>query len=223
MDIGNWRAIVTGHSSGLGFALAHALLDRGMTVLGISRRRVNGSVPAGLQQRSLDLSDTAALRDWLDGPELREFLSPGDRVLLINNAGTLGPVGMPGTQSGAAIARAIALNVTAPLMLTDGVLAASAHAIERRIAHVSSGAAATPYAGQWVAKSDTGATVATIRIDAKEQVWVDGKKVKARRSDGGLVFKAGKITFMIQGDRRLKGEDVWTDSDAKTKGPIVAG
>jgi hypothetical protein len=84
-------------------------------------------------------------------------------------------------------------------------------------------APATPYAGQWVAKSDTGATVATIRIDAKEQVWVDGKKVKAKRSDGGLVFKSGKITFMIQGDRRLKGEDVWNDFDAKTKGPIVAG
>lgn len=84
-------------------------------------------------------------------------------------------------------------------------------------------APATPYAGQWVAKSDTGATVATIRIDAKEQVWVDGKKVKAKRSDGGLVFKAGQITYRIQGDRRLKGEDVWNDFDAKTKGPIVAG
>lgn len=84
-------------------------------------------------------------------------------------------------------------------------------------------APATPYAGQWVAKSDAGATVATIRIDAKEQVWVDGKKVKARRSDGGLVFKAGTITFRIQGDRRLQGEDVWNDFDAGTKGPIVAG
>lgn len=83
-------------------------------------------------------------------------------------------------------------------------------------------APATPYAGQWVAKSDAGATVATIRIDAKEQVWVDGKKVKAKRSDGGLMFKAGQITYRIQGDRRLKGEDVWNDFDAKTKGPIVA-
>ncbi len=83
-------------------------------------------------------------------------------------------------------------------------------------------APATPYAGQWVAKSDTGATVATIRIDAKEQVWVDGKKVKARRSDGGLVFKAGTITYRIQGDRRLQGEDIWNDFDAKTQGPIVA-
>ncbi|MDC6169921.1 hypothetical protein [Paucibacter sp. XJ19-41] len=83
--------------------------------------------------------------------------------------------------------------------------------------------AATPYAGQWVAKSDSGATVATIRIDAKERVWVNGKPVKAKRSDGGLVFKSGTITFRIQGDRRLKGEDSWTDSDAGTKGLIQAG
>ncbi len=79
-----------------------------------------------------------------------------------------------------------------------------------------------PYAGQWVAKSTTGATVATIRIDNKEQVWVSGKRVKAKRSDGALVFRDGKITFTIQGDRRLQTEDAWLDSDAGTKGPIVA-
>jgi hypothetical protein len=78
----------------------------------------------------------------------------------------------------------------------------------------------TPYAGQWVAKSDSGATVATIRIDAKEQVWVNGKRVNAKRTDGTLQFRQGKITFTIQGDRRLTGEDYWTDSDAGTKGPI---
>lgn len=83
-------------------------------------------------------------------------------------------------------------------------------------------APANPYAGQWVAKSDTGATVATIRIDAKEHVWVNGKQVKAKRSDGGLAFKTGTISFRIQGDRRLQGEDTWTDSDAGTKGKIVS-
>jgi hypothetical protein len=82
--------------------------------------------------------------------------------------------------------------------------------------------AAKPYAGQWVAKSDSGATVATIRIDAKEHVWVNGKQVKAKRSDGGLAFKTGTISFRIQGDRRLQGEDSWTDSDAGTKGQIVS-
>lgn len=78
----------------------------------------------------------------------------------------------------------------------------------------------TPYAGQWVAKSDSGATVATIRINAKEQVWVNGKRVNAKRTDGALQFHQGKMTFTIQGDRRLTGEDYWTDSDAGTKGAI---
>lgn len=80
----------------------------------------------------------------------------------------------------------------------------------------------TPYAGQWVARADSGATVATIRIDGKELVWVNGAKVKAKRSDGALVFKVGTIMYTIQGDRRLKNEDSWTDFDAGTKGPIVA-
>ncbi|MBP6582027.1 MAG: hypothetical protein KA204_00920 [Chromatiaceae bacterium] len=73
-----------------------------------------------------------------------------------------------------------------------------------------------------MAKAKGGATVATIRIDAKEQVWVDGKRVKAKRSDGALVFKQGFITYTIQGDRRLQGEDYWNDADAKTQGPIHA-
>jgi hypothetical protein len=51
---------------------------------------------------------------------------------------------------------------------------------------------------------------------------VNGKKVKAKRSDGGLVFRTGKNTYTIQGDRRLVGEDVWNDFDAGTKDPIVA-
>ena len=83
-------------------------------------------------------------------------------------------------------------------------------------------AAPSPYAGQWIAKGTGGATVATIRIDGKDNVSVNGKKVKAKRSDGALVFRSGKITYTIQGDRRLVGEDNWSDSDAGTKGSIVA-
>lgn len=82
--------------------------------------------------------------------------------------------------------------------------------------------APTPYAGQWIAIGPTGGTVAIIRIDAKERVWVNDKRVKAKRSDGALIFKLGFITYVIQGDRRLKGQDSWSDSDAGFKGAIVA-
>ena len=89
-------------------------------------------------------------------------------------------------------------------------------------APLATSSASTPYAGQWVAKASSGATVATIRIDAKERVWVNGKRVKAKRSDGALVFRDGMVTYTIQGDRRLKGEDTWVDRDAGTQGLIAA-
>jgi hypothetical protein len=82
-------------------------------------------------------------------------------------------------------------------------------------------AAKSPYAGQWVAKATDGRTVSTIRIDPQERVWVNGKSVAAKRSDGALVFKSGFITYTIQGDRRLKGQDRWRNSDAGTSGAIV--
>ncbi|MBZ6065798.1 hypothetical protein ACKC5O_05100 [Aeromonas schubertii] len=82
---------------------------------------------------------------------------------------------------------------------------------------------ASPYAGHWIAtQPQTGATVANIRIDAKDQVWVNNKKLKAKKSDGALIVKDGYITYTIQGDRRLKGEDTWFDSDAGTRGIITA-
>lgn len=81
-------------------------------------------------------------------------------------------------------------------------------------------ASTSPYSGTYKAIGPTGQLVATIIIDAKEHVKVNGKAVKASRSDGALVFKQGFITYTIQGDPRLKSENSWYDSDAKTKGPI---
>ncbi|NKG36480.1 hypothetical protein [Acinetobacter johnsonii] len=77
------------------------------------------------------------------------------------------------------------------------------------------------YAGQWIAKnSSTGQTVATIRVDNSENVWINGQKVKARRSDGGLVFKQGFVTFKLEGNPADRSASSWYDSDAQTSGPI---
>lgn len=144
------KAIVTGHSRGLGAAIAEELLARGIPVLGMSRQS-NAALaerhPTSLTQCALDLADSAALANWLERSTLRSYLAGCETVLLINNAGTLQPVGPLAAQTPEAIARAVALNVAAPLMLAAAIVATSPQARERRILHVSSGAARSPYAG----------------------------------------------------------------------------
>lgn len=91
-------------------------------------------------------------------------------------------------------------------------------------APAGSAPAASPpaYKGQWMAVGPSGATVAIIRINEKNQVWVNDKPVKAKRSGGALVFKQGFITYTVQVDKNAKGENTWSDSDAGTTGKIVA-
>ncbi|MCK9367659.1 MAG: SDR family oxidoreductase [Metallibacterium scheffleri] len=142
------KAVLTGHSRGLGAALAAALLARGIATLGLARRdnaALAARYPQLLREVVLDLSDSAALRSWLDGGELHTWLAGAARVLLINNAGVVGPVGALDVQSPAQLARAVALNVSAPLMLAAAF--AASNTAERRIVHISSGAARQPIAG----------------------------------------------------------------------------
>lgn len=142
------KAILTGHSRGLGAAICNELLGRAIPVLGISRRAL-GDVSRNaelLEQVELDLSAPAALSAWLAAGELSRRLEGCSRLLLINNAGMVEPVGPPGVQDPAAVARAVSVNVAAPLMLADAVCAQQ-RAGEVRVLHVSSGAGRSAYPG----------------------------------------------------------------------------
>lgn len=143
------KAILTGHTRGLGAAIAETLLTRNIPVLGLARGRnrdLEDRFPLVLEQVEIDLADPAAFTHWLDGDRLHRFLSGCDTVLLINNAGMLQPIGPLDQQDASAIARACGLNVATPLMLSHAV-AACAGPRERRIVHISSGAARNAYAG----------------------------------------------------------------------------
>jgi benzil reductase ((S)-benzoin forming) len=144
------KAILTGHTRGLGAAIAEELLLRNIMVLGVSRKRndaLEKRFPALLRQAEVDLSDSAALLRWLESGTLQGFVAAGEDLLLINNAGVVQPVGPIRTQEPLAIAQAVSLNVAAPLMLAGAVAAAGGDASEVRILHVSSGAARNAYPG----------------------------------------------------------------------------
>ena len=159
-------AVVTGHSRGLGAAIAAALLAERIHVLGIARQQ-NADLAkrfgASLTEVQLDLADALALERWIEGDALARFVSGSKLALLVNNAGVLEPIGPLETQDIAAVSRAATVNVAAVLMLSAAFAQATRQVADRRILHISSGAASSAYAG-W---SVYGATKAALDHHAR--------------------------------------------------------
>ena len=142
------KAILTGHTRGLGAAIAMELLARNIPVLGLARKtnlELGQRFPGLLLQVELDLADSAALAQWIAGAALSEFLDGAEAALLVNNAGVVQPVGPLPVQAQESIARAVSLNVGAPLMLAAALSTCTAR--DRRILHISSGAGRNAYPG----------------------------------------------------------------------------
>jgi len=142
------KAIVTGHSRGLGAAIAAELLQRGVAVLGLARRpnaSLQARFPQLLTQHAIDLADTSALLAWLETRAPADFLRGEDIIFLVNNAATVQPMGSLDKLPAATLAQALALNISAPLLLAGAV--AAADAAQRRILHISSGAGRDAFDG----------------------------------------------------------------------------
>lgn len=170
------HAIVTGHSRGLGAAIAQSLLTRGVVVLGLSRHgnpALATRFAKGLSEICLDLSDPSSLCKAMNTTPLHDFLDAAGPALLINNAGMLQPVAKLGSQDAATIVRASQLNLTAPLLLANAFAATGNSERERRIVHVSSGAARSAYAGWSVyGAGKAGLDHHARAVAAEQQPWL---------------------------------------------------
>lgn len=143
-------AVVTGHSRGLGAAIAAEFLARDVPVLGISRRTNSDLAQRhgnALTQLTLDLADLAALTRWVESGALAQFHRGCDLALLINNAGLLQPLAPLEKQEASDVARTISVNVGAVLVLSAAFVAATDQVADRRIMHISSGAGRKAYPG----------------------------------------------------------------------------
>ncbi|MGB3182735.1 MAG: SDR family NAD(P)-dependent oxidoreductase [Cyclobacteriaceae bacterium] len=136
---------ITGTSQGLGKALATQALDKGAKVHGLSRSQPFEK--EGYTHFVYDLSDLDNLEAMAD----KFFAVEGkpDRVVLINNAGTLGDVSYIGDWQANDIARTVAVNLTAPAVLMNAFVKTfgKMKATEKVVINISSGAAKKPYDG----------------------------------------------------------------------------
>ena len=126
------RLVITGHSRGLGAALAAEAQRRGLAVLGVSRgagglptvdpdATLDWSAPALAQgaEVRLDLSDQSALQTWVQSGMMNAFFRGSEQALLINNAGLVSPIGPVGRLAVADIFNSVSLNVSAALALAS--------------------------------------------------------------------------------------------------------
>jgi 3-hydroxy acid dehydrogenase/malonic semialdehyde reductase len=106
------QAIVTGATSGIGHAISLALRDAGHEVLALGRDEAALDAlnrEAGISARKVDLTDQTAIKAALAGI---------DADILVNNAGIMPPLVPFPDLDEAEIDRAIAVNLTAALLLT---------------------------------------------------------------------------------------------------------
>ena len=139
------RAVVTGASGGVGRALCAALAARGIDVLALGRDEVRlaectAACPERITGLALELTD----------PEARERVRAhvarwGEVGWLVHSAAVIEPIASIDQLELEAWRHAFAVNVEAPLFLTQRLLGSLKPGA--RILHLSSGAAHTPLQG----------------------------------------------------------------------------
>jgi benzil reductase ((S)-benzoin forming) len=138
--------LVTGTTKGLGAALAARIAgDEDNELVAIARAPA-GEIPGGILLEA-DLADFAALERACDAFEARIRGRHYAKAVLFNNAGVVSPVGALQDVDGEALARHVAVNLTAPLLLMRRFLRATAGVPVRRIVNISSGAGRRPIFG----------------------------------------------------------------------------
>jgi len=138
--------VITGTTKGLGRALAAQVAARADDFL-VSLSRGDETASARAVAVRVDLADAAAIESAWDRVERAIAGKDFDKAVLVNNAGVVAPVGPLHDVDAAELARNIAVNVTAPLLLMRRFLRATANVPVRRVINISSGAGRRAIAG----------------------------------------------------------------------------
>jgi benzil reductase ((S)-benzoin forming) len=138
--------IVTGTTQGLGRALAELIAHDAANELVALARAADGPIPGGARFQA-DLADAAALERACDRIEARIRGKRYEKAVLVNNAGVVAPVAPLDAAEPVLLARNIAVNLVAPMLLMRRFLRMTEDVPLRRVINISSGAGRRPVRG----------------------------------------------------------------------------
>lgn len=135
--------IVTGASRGIGYELFQQLQAKKKRVIGLAR-----TVPADVDTfESVDFANSKKLEEVFS-KVIQRYIDEATSFTLINNAGTVEPIGKIGTVNTDEIENALAVNLTAPMILCNiFIRKLEQFTGEKKIMNISSGAGRNPYEG----------------------------------------------------------------------------
>lgn len=135
--------IITGASRGIGLELLKQLQEKGKYVIGLAR----STSEEAEHFKTVDLAKTETLDATLT-TIIQAHIKEATSFTLINNAGTVEPIGLVGSVSAKEMAAALSINLTAPMILCNVFIRELAEFNgAKKIMNISSGAGRSAYEG----------------------------------------------------------------------------
>lgn len=172
---------ITGTSRGIGKALAQELLSRGAKVFGFARS-------CSIEHKNYvhlkaDFSNISAIKeiDFYDHAD-------ANRIVLINNAGTLGQIKHIGNIESSSIEESFNINIISPAILINKFVKRykDLHGVEKIVLNISSGAGQNEYDG-WSCYCSTKAALDMFSKVLNKEQELSGKNFKVLAVSPGII------------------------------------
>ncbi|WP_077623185.1 (S)-benzoin forming benzil reductase [Sediminibacillus massiliensis] len=204
-------AVVTGASRGLGTSIAKLLMEKGISVIGVSRQNnedlqaLSDRKSVTYQHETCDLSNPEEVGEVFKRLADLSFGRDYKKVYLINNAGMVEPVDTAGGYDTDSLTQHVNVNLIAPMASTNIFLqkAASSSAVLTAV-NVTSGAADRSVYG-WSAYCSTKAALnrytATVALEQEEN----------KTGNMTILYNPGIMDTDMQGQIRAASEQEFKD------------